>query len=201
MPSAAAEVGALWVVWRVLGCLEPVATSAGKRWRLRERGLRLMADANHLPLQSSAMWPQDGTGKEMPTLVQRGESWLIQRIEHTAGVYGFFAALATAARRVSEQALCWWETEAACERRYRVGEQWYNLRPDALAESARPHLVADASPFSSRWTEREFSKTMCVRRGSVKSGREFPFSCWQCSGLDARTCFAKTVRLLSHPLV
>lgn len=21
-----------------------------------------------------------------------------------------------------------------CERRYRVGEQWYNLRPDALAE-------------------------------------------------------------------
>ena len=30
--------------------------------------------------------------------------------------------------------LCWWETGATCERRYRVGEQWYNLRPDALAE-------------------------------------------------------------------
>jgi hypothetical protein len=29
--------------------------------------------------------------------------------------------------------LRWWETGAMCERRYRVGEQWYNLRPDALA--------------------------------------------------------------------
>ena len=26
-----------------------------------------------------------------------------------------------------------WETGVVCERRYRVGEQWYNLRPDALA--------------------------------------------------------------------
>src|SRR5256885_812815 len=42
--------------------------------------------------------------------------------------------LAQAARRTQEQALCWWETGAACERRYRVGEQWHNLRPDALAE-------------------------------------------------------------------
>jgi hypothetical protein len=33
-----------------------------------------------------------------------------------------------------EQALCRWETGSACERRYRVGEHWYNLRPDALAE-------------------------------------------------------------------
>ncbi len=30
--------------------------------------------------------------------------------------------------------LCWWETGVVCERRYQVGEQWYNLRPDALAE-------------------------------------------------------------------
>ena len=28
----------------------------------------------------------------------------------------------------------WWETGAMCERRYYVGEQWCNLRPDALAE-------------------------------------------------------------------
>ena len=33
-----------------------------------------------------------------------------------------------------EYAICWWETGAVCERRYRVGEQWYNLRPGALAE-------------------------------------------------------------------
>ena len=30
--------------------------------------------------------------------------------------------------------LCWWETGVMCERRYRVGEQWYNLMPDTLAE-------------------------------------------------------------------
>ena len=53
---------------------------------------------------------------------------------HTAGIYGFFTRLAQSARREPEQALCWWETGAVCERRYQVGEQWYNLRPDALAE-------------------------------------------------------------------
>jgi protein involved in plasmid replication-relaxation len=52
----------------------------------------------------------------------------------TAGIYGFFARLALAAQRESERELCWWETGPECERRYRVGEQWYNLRPDALAE-------------------------------------------------------------------
>jgi len=33
-----------------------------------------------------------------------------------------------------EHALCWWETGSVCEQRYSVGEQWYNLRPDALVE-------------------------------------------------------------------
>src|SRR5260370_38874782 len=109
-------------------------TSAGKRGRLRERGLSLQAAANHLPLQSIAICPEEGgTEKGMSTLVQRGQNSLLQGIEHTAGIYGFFAALATAARRVPEQGLCWWETGAACERHYRVGERWYNLRPDALA--------------------------------------------------------------------
>src|SRR5947207_8724156 len=30
--------------------------------------------------------------------------------------------------------MCLWEKGAMCERRYKVGEQWYNLKPDALAE-------------------------------------------------------------------
>jgi hypothetical protein len=42
--------------------------------------------------------------------------------------------LAQSARRELDQALCWWETGVACERRYRVGEQRNNLKPDALAE-------------------------------------------------------------------
>jgi hypothetical protein len=58
----------------------------------------------------------------------------LQHIRHTAGIYGFFASLTQAARKEREQALCWWETGTVCERRYRVHDQWYNLRPDALAE-------------------------------------------------------------------
>jgi hypothetical protein len=67
-------------------------------------------------------------------VVQRGEAWLLQRIGHTAGIYGFFARLSLAASQKSEHALCWWKTGPVCERRYRVNEQWYNLKPDALAE-------------------------------------------------------------------
>ena len=114
-----------------LGCMEPITTSAGKRWHLCERGLRLLSIENRLSLRNMAMWSDD---EAAPALAQRGEGWLLQHIQHTAGVYGFFAALAWAARREPEQALRWWETGAACERRYQVGEQWHNLRPDALAE-------------------------------------------------------------------
>jgi hypothetical protein len=79
------------------------------------------------------MTPEQTTVAET-ALVQRGEAWLLQHIQHTAGIYRFFAGLAQAARRQSEQALTWWETGVMFERRYRVGEHWYNLRPDALAE-------------------------------------------------------------------
>jgi Replication-relaxation len=58
----------------------------------------------------------------------------LQHTQHTAGIYGFFVALTQAARREPGHALCWWETGAACKRLYQAGEQWYNLRPDALAE-------------------------------------------------------------------
>jgi protein involved in plasmid replication-relaxation len=67
-------------------------------------------------------------------LKQRGVDWLLAHLEHTAGIYRFFAALTEAARRVPGHTLSWWETGARCERRYQVGGQWYNLRPDALAE-------------------------------------------------------------------
>ena len=76
-------------------------------------------------------------------MVQRGVPWLLQHIPHTAGVYTFFAHLTQAARHQPAQALCWWETGAQCERRYRVNEQWYNLRPDALAAytTGQRHLL------------------------------------------------------------
>lgn len=117
-----------------LGCLESVATEVGKRWHLRERGLRLMAATNHLHLRSLAVESGERADGETPGMMQRGEAWLLRTIQHTAGMYGFFASLAQAAAQEAGHALCWWETGAMCERRYRVAEQWHNLRPDALAE-------------------------------------------------------------------
>jgi DNA-binding MarR family transcriptional regulator len=116
-----------------LGCLEPLTTRVGKRWHLYERGLRLLAAANHIPIRTIAVISDEAAYRETSAMAQPGEAWLVQHVEHTAGVYGFFARLGQAARREAGQALCWWETGALCERRYRVGEQWYNLRPDALA--------------------------------------------------------------------
>jgi len=118
---------------RALGCLEPISTSAGKRWRLRERGLQLVATANHLHLRNFAVVSDDEAQEETSRVEQRGDRWLLQHIQHTAGVYGFFATLAQVARQQPGQDLCWWETGALCERRYQVREQWHNLRPDALA--------------------------------------------------------------------
>jgi predicted transcriptional regulator len=117
-----------------LGCLEPVVTSVGKRWHFCERGLRLIAAANHMHIRNISVVPDDEIGRVTSPMLQRGEAWLLQHIQHTAGIYGFFARLARAARKELEQVLCWWETGVVCERRYRVGEQWCNLRPDALAE-------------------------------------------------------------------
>ena len=116
------------------GCLEPIPTLIGKRWHLCERGLRLIAAANHMHIRNFAALSDDGAESETSTVVQRGEAWLLHRIQHTSGIYGFFASLAQAATKEVGHEFCWWETGPVCERRYRVGEQWYNLRPDALAE-------------------------------------------------------------------
>ena len=117
-----------------LGCLDSVLTAALTRWCLCERGLRLVAVANSRHIRNIAEMPDGLADMEASKLKQRGERWLLQHIRHTAGIYGFFAALALTTRKEAGHELCWWETGAMCERRYRVGEQWYNLRPDALAE-------------------------------------------------------------------
>jgi predicted transcriptional regulator len=117
-----------------LGCLESIATEVGKRWHMCGRGLRLIAAANHIHIRTIAGVPDDETDMGTSLVAQRGEAWLFQHIQHTAGIYDFFATVAQAAGKETDHELCWWETGAMCERRYRVGEQWYNLRPDALAE-------------------------------------------------------------------
>jgi hypothetical protein len=90
-----------------------------------------------------------------------GEAWLVQRIQHTAGIYSFFANLIQAARREPEQALCWWETGPVCERRYQLQELWYNLRPDALSEY---RVGSQRMRFRLEWDR----GTMNVRNLAVK---------------------------------
>jgi hypothetical protein len=117
-----------------LGCLEPITTKVGKRWHLCGRGLRLILAACHTDIRNIAVMSDDEANRGTALVLQRGEAWLLQHMQHTAGIYGFFAALAQAARQEPGQALCWWETGAVCERRYRVHERWFNFGPDALAE-------------------------------------------------------------------
>lgn len=120
-----------------LGCLQSVRTEMGRRWWLSGRGLRLVAVATHCHIRNLVVFPE--TEDEPSDIVQRGQAWLLRHIQHTAGIYGFFAALSQAAEQEclkgqGEHALRWWETGATCERRYSVQNRWHNLRPDALAE-------------------------------------------------------------------
>ena len=63
---------------------------------------------------------------------------LLHHLEHTAGIYGFFATLSEAASQERlqgrEHLLLWWETGPSCERRYHDHEHWHNFRPDAMGE-------------------------------------------------------------------
>ena len=60
----------------------------------------------------------------------RGLNVLQRYGKHLAGVYGFLAALHTAATKQGERVI-WWETGSLCERSYRFGSALHNLRPDA----------------------------------------------------------------------
>jgi hypothetical protein len=71
-----------------------VVTSAGKRWHLSGHGLHLIAAANHMHIRNITAVPDDETDMEMSTITQRGTAWLLQHIQHTAGIYGFFASVA-----------------------------------------------------------------------------------------------------------
>ncbi len=120
----------------IRGCLEREETVAGERWRLSERGLRLVAAAHHLSVGRLATATTPAKPGRAPALVQLGLDQVRGHIRHTAGIYSFFAALAQAAQERSEQGhrLLWWETGSICERRYRDHDAWYNLRPDGAGE-------------------------------------------------------------------
>jgi protein involved in plasmid replication-relaxation len=117
------------------GCVVPIGTSRDQRWRLSEQGLRFMAAMQHVHIQRIATLEESEKGT---MLVQKGLNVQLRHLEHTAGIYGFFASLAQAAMKERanghDHRLLWWETGAVCERRYRDHDRWHNLRPDALAE-------------------------------------------------------------------
>jgi predicted transcriptional regulator len=131
------EVSSIERYVRVLhksGCIVPMMTDGGQRWRLCERGLRLIAATQHITIQCIAtLVESDGRAY----LVQQGVEVLVRHLEHTAGIYGFFSSLSQAASEERlqghEHRLLWWETGSACERRYRDHDHWHNLRPDAFA--------------------------------------------------------------------
>jgi predicted transcriptional regulator len=117
------------------GCIESLCTDEGQRWLLCERGLRLIAATHHINVHHIAIQQESDEGVH---LVQPGVDVLFRHLEHTAGIYGFFASLSQAASlerlQGHDHRLLWWETGVACERRYRDHDRWHNLRPDAFAE-------------------------------------------------------------------
>src|SRR5260370_23870138 len=82
--------------------------------------IRLLISSTSPPERSTAASAPRESARARPSLSreaaiktsimrQRGETWLLRHIQHAAGVYGFFTALARAARQQSEQEFCWWE--------------------------------------------------------------------------------------------
>jgi hypothetical protein len=109
--------------------LTSTATAVGPRWQLAEDGLRLLASASQCSLQRFLHLPVAAAAP----VQQRGVKGLLHQIQHTAGVYGFLAALATELERVPGARLRWWETGARCERVFAWKEQTYHFKPDAFA--------------------------------------------------------------------
>lgn len=109
------------------GCLERLDTDCGRRWCLGQGGLRWVAAALQVPLSHVEVRNGEQGG------VQRGVVESLRTIRHTAGMYGFLAALHQAARKHGHQ-VRWWETGPWCERRYHDQGAWHLLRPDAAFE-------------------------------------------------------------------
>jgi hypothetical protein len=112
--------------------IQEYGTRVGERFALAERGLRLLAASSHCHVRYLVHRP-DSPGESEPSaqgLVPRGLPGLLKQVEHIAGVYSFFDALAGFGW------VRWWETGAICVRFYRFQEAWYSIRPDAVAECA-----------------------------------------------------------------
>lgn len=104
-------------------------TEAGQRWHLSATGLHLLA---RLAACSVSPLIQPGEADNKP-VVQRGVPGLLRQVQHTAGVYGFFAHLTQELALCADASLRWWETGVLSERHFVFHEKTYRFRPDALA--------------------------------------------------------------------
>lgn len=119
--------------------------------RIRSRSLAhpaaaLQCDSARLSVQHTTY--DDGLELAYRGCVADGElgfhphlRFLLRYPAHTAGVYTFFAALLRSIERERSRGhgpeLLWWETGAACIRRYHYHERWRNFRPDGAGEYLR----------------------------------------------------------------
>ncbi len=108
-------------------------------------------------------------------------TWLLQHIKHTAGIHSFFASVTQAARMEAGHELCWWETGAMCERRYRIGEQWFHLRPRHRA--------------SNRIGSQQFSFCLERDRGTINA-RELLIKCTSYAHYIASRVWARECTML-----
>lgn len=151
-------------------------TTTGRRYALREPGLRLLARAAGCSVSRFVRLP---LASEAP-LEQRGVAGLLHQVRHIAGVYAFFADLTEQLAGVprsgvpSGARLCWWETGAACEHVFTYREQQYHFQPDALAEvqvgtrSWRFWLEWDRGTMGTRDLERK-----CATYAAYVTSREW----------------------------
>lgn len=114
-------------------CSWQITEDKSPRWWLSDSGLRLLATMQHVPLQHLGLNEKQSDEGEYPIesmLMPRALPTLLRYPLHTAGVYGFLAALHRAAPR-HEITISWWETGESCERSYPWHSVRRNLRPDA----------------------------------------------------------------------
>jgi hypothetical protein len=126
------------------GYLESVETRVGDRWYLSEPGLRLLARLASCHVHRLVHLPRE---EQMP-LMQRGLPGLLHQIQHTAGVYAFFALLTEALATQANARVNWWETGVITERHFLYREKTYRFRPDAQASV---QLNAQAFRFWLEW--------------------------------------------------
>ncbi len=184
-----------------MGLLTRVETQAGARWHLVETGLRLLARCAACHVYRFVRVP---IRPDAP-LVQRGLVGLLYQIRHTAGVYSFFANVATSL--AADSRLCWWETGAMCEQVFTYGEQVYHFKPDAFAcvqmgtRQVRFWLEWDRGTMGVRDLERKCATyaAYLTSREWARGGAVPPMLVYVAPEIDQERRFARTAcALLAH---